>query len=472
MTGVNGFKQMFADMDVGALVCKRAPRVHKAPKPQQAPQSPVVKVLPTPSPLVRSTPTIPAAMPNRGENVPQFDFSKSALAVAVGRMYLQFGKILEQKSLQNVSTPFALCLEILSKLEIMPEKKYLVVSAIEFIVVLIDVFKVPKENIFFLDENRTDGTIGSSVKSLIVRQVFGFGTEQVLSERDVVMKKFDFVVGNPPYLKRGWKSFLELMIRQSNSYVACICPDPTANMTDFGASVRELLSKAGIQSITECTNAFGGVESGKISYFICDKNAPTKPEVFSMGNDVRTRIKEKIISYGDSLEKAFFCRGSQASITCDKQKTAIGENNVPCILSVTNTGMEIVYVRQNDFPKRTKNKDKFHGRFLAINRFFGKNPEDPIYEIDDITNSLIGYNVIVFKIEKDETLESFRSLYCSKLYKWMMHVLRNGTFDITQSNLMLLPRLDLTKVWTDDELYSFFGLDEDEIEYIKSFEMP
>ena len=383
---------------------------------------------------------------------------------------------LMQKHLQNVATPMMLVHEVLSNLKIKKHAKILCMFNVEWVAYLVKVLKYDVNNIYFLDDGLDikDGT-GKivSIKSWVLVNTLGIPVENLIyhTELEVKKMKFDYIVGNPPYLKRGWKSFLQIMIDNSRSHVACICPDPTANRTDFGSSVREMLMNAGVQSITECTNSFEKVDSGKISYFICDKNSPAKEDVFVMGGDIRMALRDKVLSFANTSGESFFCRGSQASIKCSKEKTPIGENNVSCIYSVTNTEMEIVYVRANEFPKRTKNKDKFNGRFLAINRFFGKNTNDPIYEIDEMENKVVGYNVIVFKMENGETLENFRSLYCSKLYKWMMFVLRNGTFDITQSNLILLPRLDLTKEWTDEELYQVFNLSPEEIELVETEEI-
>ena len=140
--------------------------------------------------------TLPILRTHEG---PAPDLEMGVMALAVKKMYDEFHKPLSE-SLQNIHTPFALCYEILSKLEIEPSKTFLVVSAVEFVAVLIDVFNVPIRNIFFLDEGVKSAKMPTSVKGALMEHVFHMPKQNILHEETVIMKKFDFVVGNPPYV--------------------------------------------------------------------------------------------------------------------------------------------------------------------------------------------------------------------------------------------------------------------------------
>ena len=62
------------------------------------------------------------------------------------------------------------------------------------------------------------------------------------------------------------------------------------------------------------------------------------------------------------------------------------------------------------------------------------------------------------------------SRFCkfSKLYRFMLNKLRNGMFDIQAGQIMKLTRLDLSRRWTDEEIYEHFNLTEAEIAYIEN----
>lgn len=149
---------------------------------------------------VASQPTKVKTMPTirKSGDGPDNDLEMGSMAVAVRHMYEKFHVPLTE-SLQNIHTPFKLCFEILSKLEIDSSKTFLVVSAVEFVAILIDVFKVPIDNIFFLDEGVKSATMPTSVKGALMEHVFHMPKQNLLNEESVHMKKFDFIVGNPPY---------------------------------------------------------------------------------------------------------------------------------------------------------------------------------------------------------------------------------------------------------------------------------
>lgn len=135
------------------------------------------------------------------DKVPSFELIEDKELEKVVRMMYEgeAAEVLEM-SLQSVHTPFRLCYEILEKMDIDPTKKFLVVTAVEFIVVLIDIYKVPKENIFFLDEGQKDGTI-DSIKAVVLEKI-GFEQHQILSMDGAIKMKFDYIVGNPPYQEK------------------------------------------------------------------------------------------------------------------------------------------------------------------------------------------------------------------------------------------------------------------------------
>lgn len=273
--------------------------------------------------------------------------------------------------------------------------------------------------------------------------------------------KFDVVIGNPPYLKRGWKKFLEKMVDLSIDVVASINPDPTNNNSKFGSEVRALLIANGIYQITNCTTQFPAISSGNISYFLCCK---TKSYNFSF---YKGTLIESIVKKICSKSGAFVLRGSQKSLTVNTNDTYTENFSIPGIFGIGNNGINLKYIATNDFKVSKKYKINLTGPFFVVNRFYGKNNPDPVGFIPDITNHFIGYNVLIIKANLNETIEGFNSVYGSTLYRCVIGYIRQGGFDITQSGFASLQRVDLTRTWTNAELYAHFDLTQEEIDYIE-----
>ena len=134
-----------------------------------------------------------------------------------------------QENRQNKHTPFLLCLEIIKRMDIRPGKKILVISALEFIPVLIDQFGIDKDDIFFLDEGRNDGKIKTIKMAVLIRRL-AFHPDQILSIEGAKKMKFDYVVGNPPFNvdkeeiagtrgKQLFAEFTKLSMKISNNVV-------------------------------------------------------------------------------------------------------------------------------------------------------------------------------------------------------------------------------------------------------------
>ena len=239
-------------------------------------------------------------------------------------------------------------------------------------------------------------------------------------------------------------------------------PDPTSNDTQFGNEVREILINAGVTRIVDCTNHFPSVSSGKISYFICSKDSP-QPYSFNT-----TQIIDVIASKVCAKNSGFVMRGSQKSLTVETSNKPTKSKSVAGLFGITTTGLDIRYIDSSDKITSKKYNHLLNGPFFVINRFFGKNTPDPVTIVKNIENYFIGYNVMVIKATDGETVENFQSVYGSKLYRAVIANIRKGSFDITQSGLASLERLDLKKLWSDSELYAYFQLTPEEIDYIES----
>ena len=117
------------------------------------------------------------------------------------------------KNLQNIHTPYDLCLEILNKMNIQHGKTILVVSAVEFVAVLIDQFGIDKKDIFFLDEGRVDGKMGT-IKKVVLMSELEVTPEQILTVEGAKKNEIRLCCREPAFqYDQSGKNFWEAQYR-------------------------------------------------------------------------------------------------------------------------------------------------------------------------------------------------------------------------------------------------------------------
>lgn len=279
-------------------------------------------------------------------------------------------------------------------------------------------------------------------------------------ERELGDMKFDLVMGNPPYLKKGWKKFLEKMSQISSDYTYIICPDPTQTEGDFGNSVCDLLIKAGVYEQQECTDFFPEISTGKISYFLCSKN--NKDTFVFEKDEVYLSIRNKVVPNG-----AFAIRGFYNPKGLEVSNSVSDEFSKPILFSVSKNGLEVKFVKADSCVSKRHNKE-LCGPFFVFNRFFGKDIDDPVFLVDDMQIYVASSNIIILKANEGETITGFKSVYLSNLYKFFLQKMKGKNFDVQRRYFVSLTRLDLTRTWIDEELYAYFGITQEEIEYIEN----
>jgi hypothetical protein len=72
-------------------------------------------------------------------------------------------------------------------------------------------------------------------------------------------------------------------------------------------------------------------------------------------------------------------------------------------------------------------------------------------------------------IEPNSTYESFESIFHSKLFTYICKSIQIDKNGFMKTNIVqLLPKLDMTKIWTNQEIYDYFKLTQSEIQYIEN----
>ncbi len=267
--------------------------------------------------------------------------------------------------------------------------------------------------------------------------------------------KYDLVIMNPPYNQGLWFKFLEKSAEMADIVVS-VNPDPldrvrfmekVSDNKALSRKFRNYCMKNGLQHRIEATHHFPSIIGGKISAFVFDKNREYNPEV--LDDDPLVDILNKVI-----LDQFV------AEVYQGKTRHEPGDR----ILCVAGCGVDGLSVEKTADPDR----EKFDGDYFVINRFFGFKSTSPVYTINMSDKSLSG-NCIIYKTNKGETVEGFKSVYLSTLYRAAIKFLKGGYNNVDPLHLKMLPRLDLSRVWTDAEVYQHHGLTQTEIEIVEDY---
>jgi hypothetical protein len=248
-----------------------------------------------------------------------------------------------QENRQNKHTPFLLCLEIIKRMNIQPGKKILVISALEFIPVLIDQFGIDKDDIFFLDEGRNDGKIKTIKMAVLIRRL-AFRPDQILSIEGAQKMKFDYIVGNPPFsmTNPGKTSGKRSIVLYPEFYknavlnadcVAMVMPD-TSNYASSAHNDFLISSNAKAFEISQAMHDTMGIII-KTWYVISRKNDVQPSNIVFTSN----------LENGNNLpiQKG---RINLSTTEHSDEKTEI--YSVPTVKGMTRRGMEMRFIREQD----------------------------------------------------------------------------------------------------------------------------
>lgn len=184
----------------------------------------------------------------------------------------------KSRQCQSARTPFRLCYEILIKTHnernFTKNDKIGVISAPEFICILIDLFGIPADNIVFVDDGMKDDTMSSFKRDCVKRRI----PSNIKTKDTVDMEHIDFFVGNPPFQDDSsidksanlWSLFWKDLIVKSNpdAVIALITPitwmTPSKDYTGLSKDEKKVFPDGRLWSAFEKYKSFACVDSDRI----------------------------------------------------------------------------------------------------------------------------------------------------------------------------------------------------------------
>ena len=288
------------------------------------------------------------------------------------------------------------------------------------------------------------------------------------------IEKFDVVVGNPPYQsnenerstnggnnKKLWPLFFKKMSDYSSNEFGIIVPTSWAagarNPLDSTYIFNDLIKKYSVHKINlDCRKFFDvGID---ISYITMNKTLSTINKCI-INNIVISNLKdweilpktEKSISIFEKINT--FEKFDFEMVRRCFEKEEMSDIKTDTFKYKTYTG--------RDGMKYVSERTKFDTLKKVITHRMGSLK----FIIDEIGEITPNYSQI-YLLKDNEIGENLITLFDTKTYTFLYQNLKYTQYNESRV-LNQLPKLDLSKSWTDQELYQYFNLTQDEIDLIE-----
>jgi len=392
---------------------------------------------------------------------------------------LEYGirKILQESDdLHYIFTPFELCKEIIEKVHsnLIPTKdtKYLVIANLEFVVILLARLKLCNIGV--------DNVTFATSCSLKERMALALGVKVIryntLIEVFGEVSNVDCVIGNlgSPKTKTLWHKMLisGFCLLKKGGLMALITP---STWTTNKLYQRVFLKYNMLHiNIDECAKYFPG-ETTTFSYFVMQNQQPQKHNIYIAAPNETTVVQElppfglkHINSHAWSILSKLL-RDTEKFVVFDTRAYATSKlgNNDPTI-SKTQTKT----CRYQILHKTKDGKDEFF--YSSVLDEKQRNTPRVIVQkwCAQYKNMVVSDTLLTcerfhhFPVNTLAEAYMLRTILLSPLYRYVVNSLVSGPGP-TKNSMNQFPKIDLSRSWTNAQLYQHFGLTPEEIRMVE-----
>jgi site-specific DNA-methyltransferase (adenine-specific) len=293
--------------------------------------------------------------------------------------------------------------------------------------------------------------------------------------------KWDLICTNPPYQSgsediRGSKSIYNIFIEKSHiiaDKTIMITPSRWFSNIDLKIFREKMINSFGLKILKHYENGcdiFGkNIEiKGGVSYFLLDKNYcgdvlfNEKHITFSqniISTDNISTLIEKIIKTENISSE--FNSGSYFKIETNDKRVS-DKNDIKCFMSKNNG--YIKYISKSDLDIKPNIKK---WKVLIPSASGSKNNIGSLGNIRIAKpNEVCSASFVHFAFDTELESTNFSLYIKTNLIKYLIK-LRKPTQRVKKDIFEWVPKLDFTRTWTDEELYNYFNLTQEEIDLIE-----
>lgn len=340
--------------------------------------------------------------------------------------------------------------------------------------------------------------------------------------QEIFNMKFDVIIGNPPYqlatgggtdekksatqAKPIYHTFIEQAKKLNPRYLCMIIPARWYNggigLTQFR---NDMLADKHISKLYDYINSkdcFQGVDiAGGICVFLRERdNVFPKCEVTNISGDSVTVTERPLDEYGTLFIRANNAIGiinkvrTKSTAFLDEMASSLDTFGIPTnehghkvrkdgdVILIHSSGYNDQGESYYERSRITKNVDLIDKWKVKISRMIpqggevGIKPENGYRSISTPqvlkpgeVDTFSYFNVGFFDTE--EEAENYKCYLQCKFTRFMLRTTYSGV-NVSQGNFIFAPKMDFTKKWTDEDLYKYFDLTQEEQELIEKTMRP
>jgi len=320
--------------------------------------------------------------------------------------------------------------------------------------------------------------------------------------------KFDVIVGNPPYQLGSdggtrdipiYQKFIEQAKKLNPKYLTMIIPSRwMASGLGLSEFRKTMLDDRRIRKLVDfpvANEVFAGVEiKGGVCYFLWERDNEGSCEVTSIRSgevfgpvertlneyDVFVRdgraakILKKVLSFNESsitnilsVDKEFGWTSNFSGFSAKKK-----EGDVP-LYFIRKGKRDTGWIAREDIAKSQHLIDKWKLLVPEAGSDGGKKIPDVVLgkPLAATSPSVCTQSFLFFFSDSKEEIASIESYYRTRFFRFLVS-LRKITQHATRSTYTWVPVQQWTELWTDEKLYTKYGLTNEEIIFIENMIRP